>query len=281
MANELLLLFAVASGVLLATAVGTSILFVRARARAVAAERALRASEERYRAMVETTDAMKSDFVSFVSHQLRTPLCGVSWILELAAETPSLSPDVASYVNDARESAHRLIRLVNDLLDVSRLESGRVDVNPQRLRLYDVVSTVATDLKHLVEDRRLQLTIHAPDPNAMVYVDPRLMRQAVTNLLSNAAKYTPSGGRIDITLTQGERTVSCAVRDTGIGVPRDAQPRLFEKFFRADNAVVMESEGTGLGLRLVHLVVDRFGGRVWCESELGRGSIFTMELPYN
>jgi signal transduction histidine kinase len=115
----------------------------------------------------------------------------------------------------------------------------------------------------------------------MVYVDPRLMRQAVANLVCNAAQYTPAGGSIDIELTRGERTVSCAVRDTGIGIPPEAQARLFEKFFRADNAVVMESEGTGLGLHMVHLVMGRFGGRVWCESEPGRGSVFTMELPFN
>ena len=104
-----------------------------------------------------------------------------------------------------------------------------------------------------------------------VHADSQLMRQAVTNLLSNAIKDTPSGGRVDITLTMRDGHVACAFRDTGIGVPKEAQVRLFEKFYRADNAVIIESEGTGLGLSLVRLVVEHFGGRVWCESAPGRG----------
>jgi two-component system, sensor histidine kinase and response regulator len=223
--------------------------------------------------------AMKSDFVSFVSHQLRTPLSGVSWMLELAAETPGLAPEAASYVTEARESANRLIRLVNDLLDLSRLESGRLVVQPRRLLIDDLVLSVVAEMQPQVKEKQLRLTVHRSHAPTAVYVDEQLLRQAIANLLSNAVKYTPANGSIDVTVATDGSRVRCAIRDTGIGVPPEALGRLFEKFYRADNAVVVESEGTGLGLSLVQLVVEHFGGRVWCESAAGQGSLFTFELP--
>ncbi len=223
--------------------------------------------------------AMKSDFVSFVSHQLRTPLSGVSWMLELAAETPGLAPDAAAYVAEARESANRLIRLVNDLLDISRLESGRLVVQPRRLRTDDLVASVVAEMQPHIKEKQLQLTVNRPDAETAIYVDEQLFRQAIANLLSNAIKYTPADGSIIVTLSADGTWVRCAIRDTGIGVPPEALGRLFEKFYRADNAIVVESEGTGLGLSLVQLVVEHFGGRVWCESHPGQGSLFTIELP--
>jgi PAS domain S-box-containing protein len=224
-------------------------------------------------------EAMKSDFVSFVSHQLRTPLSGVSWMLELAAETPGLSDDAAAYIGEARESATRLIRLVNDLLDISRLESGRIVLNPEHFRIGEVVEHVAAELKPFVDDKKLKVTIARFSAEPAIHADRQLMRQAVTNLLSNAIKYTPADGSIDIALSARNGVVSCAFRDSGIGVPQEARTRLFEKFYRADNAVVVESEGTGLGLHLVRLVVEQFGGKVWCDPHCDRGSLFVMELP--
>ena len=224
-------------------------------------------------------EAMKSDFVSFVSHQLRTPLSGVNWMLELAAETPGLSEDAAAYVNEARESATRLIRLVNDLLDISRLESGRLVLNPEILRMGDVIEQVVTELRPLVDDKRLKLSMARFSAEPSIHADRQLMRQAMTNLLANAIKYTPSGGSIDVALSARDGVVTCTFRDSGIGVPKHACNRLFEKFYRADNAVVVESEGTGLGLHLVRLVVEQFGGRVWCDPECERGALFVVELP--
>jgi PAS domain S-box-containing protein len=224
-------------------------------------------------------EAMKSDFVSFVSHQLRTPLSGVSWMLELAGETPGLSPDAAAYISEARESATRLIRLVNDLLDISRLESGRLVISPETIHLGDVIEDVVGEVKPLVDEKRLAVTIVRDAAEPAVHVDRQLMRQAVTNLLANAIKYTPEAGSIQVTLSTRDDVVVCSFRDSGIGVPKDARARLFEKFYRADNAVVVESEGTGLGLHLVRLVVEQFGGKVWCDPACERGSLFILELP--
>ena len=118
------------------------------------------------------------------------------------------------------------------------------------------------------------------DPAAHpIFADPQLLRQVVTNLLSNAIKYTPDGGRIAIDVEQHNGSITWAVCDNGVGVPRAALPKLFEKFYRAGNAVSIEAEGTGLGLHLVGLIVEQAGGRVWCESEEGRGATFAFTLP--
>ncbi len=222
---------------------------------------------------------MKSDFVSFATHQLRTPLAGIKWMLELAAQEPELPGDVASHIEDAREAAQRLIELVNDLLDVSRLEQGRLSMTPQAVPVADLTRDVLEDMAGLVRDRRHRLQVEAPGDLPAVHADRQLLRQVVLNLVSNAVKYTPPGGDIAIRMAAGDGELTWSVRDSGIGIPKPAQARLFEKFYRADNAAAVETEGTGLGLHLVRLILERMGGRIWCESEEGRGSMFAFTLP--
>jgi len=222
---------------------------------------------------------MKSDFVSFVSHQLRTPLAGIKWMLELAAETPDLTPVAGEYVADARVSADRLIHLVNDLLDVSRLEEGRLTVTPQNVQLDDMTRSLIAELDGLIQQKTIAFAYNSQRDVPAVFVDPQLMRQVLANLMSNAIKYTPAGGRIDLALERDANGVRWRIRDSGIGIPVASQARLFEKFYRAENALVIETEGTGLGLYLVHLIVTQFGGRVWCESEEGKGATFVVTLP--
>jgi signal transduction histidine kinase len=222
---------------------------------------------------------MKSDFVSFVTHQLRTPLAGIRWMLELTAQGLPPDEEVTAFVADAREAAERLVGLVNDLLDISRLESGKILIAPAELSLADTTRGVLAELDGLVRDKQLAVDVaSAPDvPN--VKADPQLLRQVVLNLVSNAVKYTPAQGRVRIRFELDGGHVAWSVDDSGIGIPKDAQRHLFEKFYRADNARTVETEGTGLGLYLVRLIVERHGGRVWCESEEGRGSMFAFTLP--
>ena len=224
-------------------------------------------------------EQMKTDFVSFVTHQLRTPLSGVKWMLELAMETLDNPEEMQSFVRDARISTDRLIGLVNDLLDVSRLERGSLNVVQRPVDLAGLTREVVAELDPLVKDRRQRFSVLAPEGLPEPLVDPQLIRQAVLNLVSNAVKYTPEEGEVRVRIEAGDAGLRWEIRDTGIGIPPADMRKLFEKFYRAGNVLAVETEGTGLGLYLVRLIVERFGGKVWCESEEGVGSTFTFTLP--
>ena len=221
---------------------------------------------------------MRNDFVSFVTHQLRTPLSGIRWMLELAAETADPA-EKASYIGDAHESANRLIGLVNDLLDLSRLESGKLPVTVEPVRLREMTEAVVGEVATLVREKRHVLDVESIPDLPVAMLDGQLTRQVILNLVSNAIKYTPPGGRIAIRISREDGSLRWSIQDNGIGVPPSSQKRLFEKFFRAENAHAVDTEGTGLGLYLVRLIVERLGGRIACESEEGRGTIFYFNLP--
>jgi signal transduction histidine kinase/DNA-binding response OmpR family regulator/putative methionine-R-sulfoxide reductase with GAF domain len=222
---------------------------------------------------------MKSDFVSFVTHQLRTPLSGIRWLLEVAAQSGGVTAECAGYVQDARGAAGRLIALVNDLLDISRLESGKVLLASRAVDLGELTGSVVGELESLLRDRGHRLSVRGADTVPAITADAQLLRQVMINLVSNAIKYTPPGGEIVIGMSRDGGEVAWSVTDNGIGIPKDGQRRLFEKFYRADNVLTVETEGSGLGLCLVKLIVARLGGRVWCESEEGRGSTFSFTVP--
>ena len=222
---------------------------------------------------------MKTDFVSFVTHQLRTPLAGIKWMLELAQEAPGVPDEPLGYVQDARQAADRLIGLVNDLLDISRLESGKLTVTPEPVNLGALTQQVLDGLVTLVRERGHRLSVEGADAVPAVRADAQLLRQVVLNLASNAIKYTPTGGAVVIRMERVNGSVRWAITDSGIGIPAASQARLFEKFYRADNAFTIETEGTGLGLYLVRLILEKLDGQVWCESEEGKGSTFIFTLP--
>lgn len=222
---------------------------------------------------------MKSDFVSFVTHQLRTPLAGIKWMLELAAQEPAIPADAASYIEDARAAAQRLIQLVNDLLDISRLERGRLTVAAKPIDLAELTREVLAETAVLVQEKGHRVSITGDASLPLALADPQLLRQVVTNLVSNAIKYTPAGGAIAVRIEPDGSGLRWSIRDSGIGIPPASQSKLFEKFYRAENVVTLETEGTGLGLYLVRLIMDQLDGKVWCESEEGAGATFFLTLP--
>jgi signal transduction histidine kinase len=224
-------------------------------------------------------EQMKSDFVSFVTHQLRTPLSGVKWMLELAMDAKDNAEEMQSFVRDARISTDRLIRLVNDLLDVSRLERGKLKVAPSYVNLADLTQGAISEMALLLQEKQQVCTFQAPENLPKPYVDAQLMRQVILNLMSNSVKYTPVSGNIIIKIVPELDQVRWEIKDTGIGIPKADMSKLFEKFYRAGNVLAVETEGTGLGLYLVRLIIERFGGNIWCESEEGVGSTFVFTLP--
>lgn len=221
---------------------------------------------------------MKSEFVSFVTHQLRTPLAGIKWLLELAVDADD-GQGARAYIQDAREVNERMVRLVNDLLDLSRLETGALRVDVQTVDLGALTQSVLGELEPAIRQKELRVSVAGAADVPPVTSDPKLLRQVLSNLLSNAVKYTSRLGAIRVEMRPDTEGVSWSVEDTGIGIPARNIPLLFQKFYRAENALAMNTEGTGLGLALARLITERLGGRVWCESEEGLGARFFCVLP--
>jgi signal transduction histidine kinase len=224
-------------------------------------------------------EQMKTDFVSFVTHQLRTPLSGVKWMLELAMDGAEDTESMRSYIQDARTSTDRLIGLVNDLLDISRLERGKLEITRADVDLADLTQGVIKEISPLAVEKGLMVSITAQENLAPLFSDPQLLRQVILNLTSNSLKYTQAGGQIRIGMHMDVHQICWEIQDTGIGIPKSDMRKLFGKFYRAGNVQAVETEGTGLGLYLVRLIVERLGGSVSCESEEGVGSTFRFTLP--
>jgi PAS domain S-box-containing protein len=227
----------------------------------------------------EATLRMQANFVSFASHQLRTPLTGISWMLEMAENEDGVPETAVEGIQSARLAAARLTGLVNDLLDTARLDSGRISFDVEPRDLLEITKGALRAVQPVVSRMGHHLVERLPGAPVLVRADARYAHEALVNLLSNAAKYTPERGTITVAVEPGERSVRWSVRDTGIGIPQDAQTQLFSRFYRAGNAQAIETEGTGLGLYMVKLIASRMNGRVWCESVEGAGSTFVVELP--
>ena len=223
---------------------------------------------------------MKNDFVSIVSHELRTPLTSIKGYLDLLLMGTSghLTKQQLSFLEIARGNAERLHELVSDLLDLSRIESGRVELDVQVVSIPDVVNEVAESLRKEFERRGLSLVLDVPPDLPEVFGDPRRISQVLTNLLSNAYKYTREGGATVRVRAMGD-AMRIAVEDTGIGISEEDMQHLFSRFFRADDTEVRQQPGTGLGLNISQLLVEMHGGEIWAESTPGEGSTFSFTLP--
>jgi PAS domain S-box-containing protein len=224
-------------------------------------------------------ERIKNDFVAITTHQLRTPLAGLKWCLEVAGDDATLSEEARSCIRDAEESADRLVEIVNNLLDSASLESGTLNISAEPTDIVALTASVLEELGPMIRDGAYQVSVDMPDGIGTITADPQLLRQAITNLCSNALKYTPPGGRITVRMCRHDGPVVWEIEDTGIGVPEEAQPRLFQRFFRADNAVAAVADGTGLGLYFVRQIAERLGGRVWFRPAEVQGSTFGMDLP--
>ncbi len=227
----------------------------------------------------KNAENMKSDFVSFVAHQLRTPLTGVKWMLDLAIEDSENPVGLQSYILDARTSTERLIQLVNNMLDIARLERGSVQMEPSDVDLQEMTKSVLLEMSPMISEKKLQISFQDAEAAPKLYADPQLLRQVILNLASNASKYTSAGGEISIHICRDDGQVRWEIKDNGMGIPKLDQQKLFQKFYRAGNVRAVETEGTGLGLYFVRLIVERHGGRIWYESEEGTGSTFKFSIP--
>lgn len=237
--------------------------------------------QERARLFREAQEAVRvrEDFLTIASHELKTPLTPLS--LRLASLERRLErgePVDPASLRHARQHLLRLTALINDLLDVSRIEAGGLALHPQPTRL-DLLAEHVIHVTEGLHDGGHRILFHAPASPLQVMGDPYRLEQVIANLLENALKYSPDGGTIHVSLEPRGDTALLSVSDPGIGIPTDQQQHLFERYFRARNVSPRSYGGLGLGLYICHDIVSRHGGRIWVESEVGRGSTFYVALP--
>jgi signal transduction histidine kinase len=230
---------------------------------------------------MKSLDRLKSEFVAVVSHEIRTPLTSVKGAIELLSDDRYFhnSDQQAKLLTIGHANAERLLVLINDILDFSKLESASMPMNVERQRLEPVVQQAAHHMRTMLEERQLQLDLKlAPDlPDLML--DSIRVAQVLTNLLSNAAKFSPPRGRIEISAEPWEGAVRVGVRDHGEGIAPSDLPKLFRKFSQVDSSATRKAGGTGLGLVICKGIIEQHAGKIWVESTPDEGSTFYFTLP--
>jgi PAS domain S-box-containing protein len=226
-------------------------------------------------------ERMKTEFVSISAHQLRTPLSAIKWTLKmfLDGDLGELTKEQREFLEKTYQSNERMINLINDLLNVTRIEEGRFLYKPVLADIVPICQSVIDSYKDEIEKRNLKFKFKKPKELPKVRVDIEKISLAIQNLLENAIRYNKFGGEIEMVLKEKEREIEFSIKDTGIGIPKDQQNRVFTKFFRGSNAMKMETEGSGLGLFITKNIIEAHGGRIWFESEEGKGTTFYFTLP--
>lgn len=227
-------------------------------------------------------EKLKTEFVSLSAHQLRTPLSAIKWTLRmlLDGDLGPISREQKEFIEKTYRSNERMIGLINDLLNVTRIEEGRYLYKPTLTSLESLVDSVIESYKGEIERRKINFEFRKPKtPLPQVLVDVEKMKLAIQNLLDNAIRYTPTQGRVIISLKGSKNEIEFSIKDTGIGIPKDQQFRVFTKFFRAPNATRIDTEGTGLGLFITKNIIEAHEGKTWFESKEGKGTTFYFTLP--
>jgi len=228
----------------------------------------------------KTVEKLKTEFVSLSAHQLRTPLSAIKWTLKMLLEGDlgEITPEQREYLEKIYQSNERMINLINDLLNVTRIEEGRYIFTLSPTDLEKIVENFLVFYKDEIKKKNLSVDF-SKEKIPVLNLDQEKISLAIQNLLENAIKYTLPGGKIKIFLGQKEGNVFFSVQDSGIGIPESQKERIFTKFFRGANAIRIETEGSGLGLFITKNIIEAHGGKIWFESKEGKGSTFYFTLP--
>jgi len=232
---------------------------------------------------IKASEMVRTDFISNLTHELRTPLNAILGFSEIIAREclgPVGSPRYKEYAGDIHNSGTHLLSLINDLLDVAKIEAGRMEIEPHMIETRRALESALKFVGVKSRERNQVLTISVDDGAAILYADERALKQIVINLVSNAVKFTQHGGRIDVSAKRNPAgDFELIVADNGPGIPNERIDRIFKPFAQVDNRYDRQAGGTGLGLALVRGLTELHGGRTWIESEPGKGTRAFVILP--
>ncbi len=226
-------------------------------------------------------DRMKSDFISLASHQLRTPLSAIKTYSHMIVDgyMGEISEAQSKSLHTIIAATNRMNELISTLLNITRIESGNVTISPKPVNVTNLVEEVIKEHSLAADDKELTVSFQSsPKVLPTLFTDALLLKEVLSNLISNAIKYTPQSGKVNISIKNRRFDMLFVITDTGMGIPRYSQDQIFTKFFRAHNVVKQETSGTGLGLYLVKGLVDALGGKIWFESKENQGTNFYVTL---
>ena len=227
-------------------------------------------------------DRVKSEFVFLASHQLRTPLSTINWYVEMlmSGDAGPISEEQKNYLKEVYEGNQRMVEMVNDLLNVSRLDLGTLEIQLVPADIGAMVQEIVKENKLNISDKKLKINFNIDPAVLDVQTDIKMMRMLLQNLITNAIKYTPANGEITIGLESNKaKTFLLTVADNGYGIPLSAQSKIFTKLYRAENVMSKEISGTGLGLYMVKSVTEKLQGKIWFESQEDKGTKFFVSFP--
>jgi PAS domain S-box-containing protein len=243
----------------------------------------IKAEEEMMQAKIEaeTASRSKSDFLATMSHELRTPLNSIIGFSDIILDglAGNLEDKQEHYLQHISQSGRHLLNLINDILDISKIEAGKMELYPEIVDIRKSVSEIVTMTESLASRKNIAVDIDMPDDMPLISADKSKIKQIMYNILGNAIKFTDNGGNVYINLSNDDENVIMSITDTGIGISPEDQNKLFKPFSQIDTSISRRFEGTGLGLALVKELIELHGGRIWVESEAGKGSTFSFRLP--
>jgi signal transduction histidine kinase len=239
-------------------------------------EQSHRAARETYRE-IEQLSKLRSEFVSIVSHEFRTPLTGIQGFSEIMRDEEMTPAQTREYAGDINRDARRLARLITDMLDLDRMESGQMTFNAEPVDFNRIVAETAAQFRLSADDHPIGLDLDTQLP--LLMGDADRLTQVVNNLVSNAMKYSPNGGAVELRTVRSESSVTLTVRDHGTGIPADMLEAIFDRYSRVLTSETRGVPGIGLGLPIVRQIVQLCDGKVWATSELGQGAVLHVELP--
>jgi len=224
---------------------------------------------------------MKSEFVSVVSHQLRSPLSNLKWVVDLliSGKIESVSEKQSVYLQILRENSRRMEGLVSDLLIVSRIEADNLPFKIEKASLVELIKSLISRIESFVKASNIEIELIIEENLPEFFFDYQKIEQAVNNILDNAIRYIKGNGKIEVILKKEANKLCLEIKDNGVGIPKEDQKYIFQKFFRASNASKIQAQGSGLGLYIAKSIIEKSGGKIYFVSRENEGSVFTINLP--